>query len=236
MRIIFIRHAEPDYSIDSLTEKGWREAKALAERVTKWDVTDFYVSPLGRAKDTASFSLERMGRTATEYDWLKEFYVPVLDPQTGKERIPWDFEPAFWTADKRFYDIDTWTEPDIMQTGNVAEEYKRVCAGLDDLLANYGYHRYERYYKVEKHTDDTIVIFCHLGVTCVMLSHLLGISPMQLWHGYFLAPSSVTVLSTEEVVKGNAYFRCQVMGDTNHLKAVGEPVSYYGYFTEPFQG
>ena len=26
MRLIFIRHAEPDYSIDSLTEKGWREA------------------------------------------------------------------------------------------------------------------------------------------------------------------------------------------------------------------
>ena len=25
MRLIFIRHAEPDYSIDSLTEKGWRE-------------------------------------------------------------------------------------------------------------------------------------------------------------------------------------------------------------------
>lgn len=236
MRIIFIRHAEPDYSIDSLTEKGWREAKALSERVSKWDVTDFYVSPLGRAKDTASFSLERMGRTATEYDWLKEFFVPVIDPQTGQERIPWDFEPAFWTTDKRFYDIDTWTDTEIMQTGNVAEEYKKVCAGLDDLLANYGYHRYERYYKVEKHSDDTIVIFCHLGVTCVMLSHLLGISPMQLWHGYFLAPSSVTVLNTEEVVKGNAYFRCQVMGDTNHLKAVGEPVSYYGYFTEPFQG
>ena len=27
MKIIFIRHAEPDYSIDSLTEKGWREAE-----------------------------------------------------------------------------------------------------------------------------------------------------------------------------------------------------------------
>ena len=27
MRLIFIRHAEPDYEHDSLTEKGWREAK-----------------------------------------------------------------------------------------------------------------------------------------------------------------------------------------------------------------
>ena len=36
MRLIFIRHAEPDYSIDSLTEKGWREAKLLAERTKRW--------------------------------------------------------------------------------------------------------------------------------------------------------------------------------------------------------
>ena len=38
MRLIFIRHAEPDYSIDSLTEKGWREAKLLAERTKRWKV------------------------------------------------------------------------------------------------------------------------------------------------------------------------------------------------------
>ena len=45
MRIIFVRHAEPDYANDTLTEKGWREAALLAERVSGWDVTDFYVSP-----------------------------------------------------------------------------------------------------------------------------------------------------------------------------------------------
>ena len=47
MRIIFIRHGDPDYEKDSLTEKGWREAALLAERVARWKVTDFYVSPLG---------------------------------------------------------------------------------------------------------------------------------------------------------------------------------------------
>ena len=59
MKIIFIRHAEPDYSIDSLTEKGWREAEILAERVKDWKVDRFFVSPMGRAKDTASLSLKK---------------------------------------------------------------------------------------------------------------------------------------------------------------------------------
>ena len=48
MKLIFIRHAEPDYSIDSLTEKGFYEAQLLAKRTAGWRVTDFYCSPLGR--------------------------------------------------------------------------------------------------------------------------------------------------------------------------------------------
>ena len=64
MRLIFIRHGEPDYEHDSLTEKGWREAKLLAARTKDWHVDDFYVSPLGRAQDTASFTLKAHGKTA----------------------------------------------------------------------------------------------------------------------------------------------------------------------------
>ena len=33
MKIMIIRHGDPDYSIDSLTEKGWREAEMLSERI-----------------------------------------------------------------------------------------------------------------------------------------------------------------------------------------------------------
>ncbi|MBR6003887.1 MAG: histidine phosphatase family protein, partial [Lachnospiraceae bacterium] len=78
MKLIFIRHGDPDYSIDSLTEKGWREAECLSKRVSKWDnISEIYVSPLGRAKDTASLSLKALNRTAIEKPWLKEFYYQV---------------------------------------------------------------------------------------------------------------------------------------------------------------
>ena len=30
MRLLIVRHADPDYSIDSLTPAGWEEAKLLA--------------------------------------------------------------------------------------------------------------------------------------------------------------------------------------------------------------
>lgn len=75
MKILIVRHAEPDYSIDSLTTKGWREAEYLSERISKLDVKEFYVSPLGRAKDTASLTLEKMGRKAVECGDISHLYA-----------------------------------------------------------------------------------------------------------------------------------------------------------------
>ena len=63
MKLLFIRHGDPDYTIDSLTEKGWKEAEFLSEKIAALDVRDFYVSPLGRAKDTASCTLKKNGRS-----------------------------------------------------------------------------------------------------------------------------------------------------------------------------
>ena len=64
MRILLIRHAEPDYSVDSLTPRGRVEAELLSRRMIRYDIRDFYVSPLGRARDTAEYTLSKLGRTA----------------------------------------------------------------------------------------------------------------------------------------------------------------------------
>ena len=116
MRLIFIRHAEPDYSIDSLTEKGWREAKLLAERTKRWKVDEFYCSPLGRAKDTASFTLKECGREAVTCDWMREFDACVVDPETGKNRLSWDLKPAYWTKEPDLLNIDRFLETDLMKS------------------------------------------------------------------------------------------------------------------------
>lgn len=256
MRIIFIRHGDPDYINDSLTQKGIREAKLLAKRASKWNVADFYCSPLGRAKKTASYTLELHKREAVTYKWLREFDYLIDDPLTGRHGVPWDLMPEYWTEIPEMYDKDAWQETEIYRSNpELVPAYREVCEGIDKLIAKYGYQRYHNYYVTDhaarftsavtahtdtvpqsNHADDTIVIFCHLGVTLVMLSHLLGVSPAVLLHGFFIAPTSVTVLATEERRDNKAYFRAQVVGDTAHLLMGGEPVSISGYFTEPFQG
>ena len=38
MKLLFIRHGEPDYEHDSLTPEGFREAECLAERLSQLDI------------------------------------------------------------------------------------------------------------------------------------------------------------------------------------------------------
>lgn len=234
MKLLIVRHADPDYSIDSLTETGWIEAEILSHRLTKLDAAAFYCSPLGRARDTAKPTLEKLGRDAEILEWLREFAPKVQRPDREKLGVAWDWLPQDWTEDKRFYDRDHWTENECFQAAAVAEEAAWVARELDALLARHGYVRNGEYYRAERPNEDTIVLFCHFGVECILLSHLLGISPMPLWHGTCAAPSSVTILTTEERREGIAAFRMNAFGDTSHLYAAGRDPSFAARFCETY--
>lgn len=233
MKILIVRHADPDYSIDSLTPKGRVEAELLSRRLCGLDIKDFYVSVLGRAKDTAQYTLEKMGRSATECEWLKEFSPRITKPNKG-DTIVWDWLPKDWTSSDDFYSNEKWYDSPEMVEGKVKEEYLRVAGELDKLIAKHGYERDGRYYKAVNANEDTIVLFCHFGVECVLLSHLLGISPMPLWHGFCAAPSSVTTVVTEEREKGIASFRVSCFGDVSHLYIAGEEPSFAARFCETY--
>lgn len=235
MKLLMIRHGDPDYSIDSLTEKGWREAAYLAERLAKLEIKDFYVSPLGRAKDTASLTLQKMDRTATECEWLREFAPRIHRPDTEELKNTWDWLPQDWTKEERFYQYDHWFEPQVLRDGKVGEEYRRVTKAFDELLAQHGYVREGHYYRVEHGNEDTLAFFCHFGVEVVLLSHLFSISPMAMWHATCAAPTSVSTVVTEERRKGIASFRMSAFGDISHLYAHEEPPAFAARFCERYE-
>ena len=234
MKILIIRHGDPDYSIDSLTEKGRREAELLSERIAPLDVKAYYVSPLGRARDTAAYTLKKAGRTAETFDWLREYDVDIRDEETGGRRLAWDQLPAVWTEIPEYYDKDRWYDVPIMRESGMKAGLDKVWNGLDSVLEKHGYKREKNYYRVTAANEDTIVFFCHFGVECVMLGHLLGISPMALWHGFVAAPTSVTTLTSEERREGVASFRVSSFGDISHLYKYGEEPAFAGRFCEMF--
>ena len=78
MKLLLIRHGEPDYEEDGLTEKGKREAMLLAGRIAPMRVKNYFVSPLGRAMETAEATLQKAGRKAEVCHWLREFDIPIV--------------------------------------------------------------------------------------------------------------------------------------------------------------
>lgn len=233
MKLLIIRHGDPDYLIDGLTETGKREAALLADRIAPMEIREYFVSPLGRAKATAAPTLKKAGRTAIECDWLKEFSIPIDRPDVdGMSRVPWDWLPQDWLADPILLDPFRWHENEVFARSEVRAAYDRVCAEFDRVLAEHGYVRDGLWYRAERPNTDMLAFFCHFGLSCVLMSHLMNCSPMVLWHGLAMAPTSVTVINTEERRPGIASFRTAAAGDISHLSAAGQPPSFSARFCE----
>lgn len=231
MEIIIVRHGDPDYVHDTLTEKGEKEAELLAQKLSQLEVTNFYCSPLGRAKKTAQYTLDKMNRDAEILDWLHEFKGRIH--VNGEEVASWDMMPSSWAHEEKYY-TNKWYETDLMKNSNVKEEYDKVCLGLDKLMAKHGYIREGHLFRCDGN-HDRIVLFCHYAVGAVITSYLLGISPIILLQNAVALTTSVTSFISEEREKGIASFRMNCYGDTGHLYAGNEKCSFAARFCECYE-
>jgi probable phosphoglycerate mutase len=169
-----------------------------------------------------------------EKEWLKEFDCSLTLP-SGRERpIPWDMLPLEWADNPQMYNSDEWFKQDFYQQVDMERRYRFVTDGLDELLARHGYRREEKIYRTEKGHNQTVALFCHFGLEMVLLSHLLNISPIPLWHHFVALTTSVTTLFSEERREGIAAFRCCGFGDVGHLYKGGETPSFSARFCEVY--
>ena len=179
MNIYIIRHAEPDYEHDSLTEKGWREAELLSHRLSKIRNAFYYTSPLGRARDTASLTLRTVGQEAEVLPWLREFDTGyTVPPDYNPNGFGWDFPPKTWTHEPLYYDPERWLQAPAYRDSGVEPVYRAVTDGLDALLAKHGYERGDHLYRAVRPNTENLLLFCHFGVECVLLSRLFDCSPV----------------------------------------------------------
>ena len=269
MRLLFVRHGDPDYKKDCLNEIGVREARALAALGPQIGWGTCFVSPLGRAQETAAIVLGRavpgahgvaaavgctdlsmrdtgsnaLGADASgedlirTLDWLQEFPAQV-DPGaadllqdafcfkknedgTIKRRVVWDMYPAYYHEHPAYSDYNEWRTTPVALHSDAVSVYDRIIRSFDEFLAERGYVREGRHYRVERENTETITFFCHFGVSCVLLSRLWNVSPFVPLQSLCMPTSSVTELYTEERQKGIAHFRTTRIGDTTHLTMAG---------------
>lgn len=256
MRLLIIRHGDPDYSIDSLTEKGWREANLLAPRLLSENITSFYCSPLGRAQATAKPTLDIYEKsTGTRpdmkiLDWLREFPASInldqvaLGATEGAPvmRCPWNFPPQYWSKQPEFFTPDWKQHP--MYTDKscaVVEVFDRIAESFANLMEAHGYRRhkdssgnYGLIYDILPDADreQTLAIFCHHGLGTALISVITGIPLPLCWGTFFLPTTSVTTVLLEErqTFPNEPQARIVGLGDVSHLYAGSEPTSSSGLY------
>ena len=76
--------------------------------------------------------------------------------------------------DRRFFDK---LERACRETGSPFSALhlfpQKLSYGLDQLLARHGYRREGDFYRVTEPNEDTVILFCHFGLECVLLARLL---------------------------------------------------------------
>ncbi|MBR1864347.1 MAG: histidine phosphatase family protein [Ruminococcus sp.] len=216
MRILIIRHGEPDYAKDCLTERGREQAELLAERIAPMEIAAYYASPMGRAQETCAATVRKAGREFTTLGWLHEFDVQFEYGKAGRLQT-WDMPPKYWAEENGYYDLDNWCFDPGMRNSDIEERVKMIYDGLDGLLEGYGYVRRGSAYEVRKRFDGTIALYCHFGAGCVMISRLLNLSPVLSCNSFSCEPTAIAQLCTDDRFGGTVNFRLHSYGDIAHL-------------------
>lgn len=225
MKIWIIRHGDPDYAHDSLTEKGQKQAELLSHVLARYSFDEIYLSPMGRAQKTAEPFLKLTGRKADAVlPWLQE--APWV----------WDRHPQSWTNNPLCYDPNRWIEAPEMDALGEKEKYASIEKNFYAFLEERGYVKDGNCFKTKGDKNEkSVIFFCHLGVGSFLLSRLLNVSPALMWQNFFLAPSSITLAQTEEMEPGHALFRVRELGALPHLEGHPELHSEAGAFRESAQ-
>ncbi|AHM64264.1 histidine phosphatase family protein [Paenibacillus sp. P2(2022)] len=230
MRLYIIRHADPDYPNNTITPEGHLEAKALAKRLSSHGLDRIYVSPLGRALDTMRYTTDSLGMTYEVEDWTQELALKLEDTPYGR-LSHWDLPGEVIRSGSPLPTHDSWKEISYYQGTQSPETFERLKVHSDEFLKRQGFERVEGRYRILKHTEDRVAVFCHGGFGLTWLAHLLELPLALVWSGFWMPPSSVTTILFDERSKEWAVPRCIGFGDVSHLYAEGLPVRPRGIIT-----
>ena len=240
MHLYVIRHSDPLWDADGLTEQGYQEARAVAERLKALGITHLYSSDLIRATETARIASEMTGVKVETQEWLREpGYLSILqrDKQQPEKRYTmWDTFGETVRQSMPPPSYANWTERAPFDNPRIEQAWNSFGRDADKLFADHGYTREEGRYRIIHPNSDRIAVFTHNGTVLLFIAHLLLLPVSLVWSGFYSWPSSITDFLFEEHSKEWAVPRAVCVADVSHLAVNGlKPQARgMGNWYEPF--
>ena len=201
-RLILVRHGQTEWNrIErfrgradlALNETGVKQAEAVAERLSGWNVAAVYSSPLRRALMTAEIIGSRLGLLVQPLDGL-------IDINYGK----WQgLSPA--EAAKQDADLYTrWLERPHEVVFPQGESLQDVRLRIEGVIAE----------MLDKHSDQTVSLVSHVVVCRVFICTVLGLDNSHFWQ-IGQDTGAINVIETR-----GAGLALTLLNDTCHLKNI----------------
>jgi broad specificity phosphatase PhoE len=182
MRLYLVRHAEPAYPEDALTETGHRQAEALARHFAAEGLDHLASSPLERARATARPIAAALGLPLSLEPWaaeVEDWWIPGG---------PWGEQPVWQVEPERLRALRPdrpWYEQPPFDLPRLGEGYRERMAGADAFLASL---------RAAGPPPERVALVCHEGLGLTWLARLLGRPAPAVWAAFRLAPGSVTTV------------------------------------------
>ncbi len=229
MLLYIIRHGQPIYGPDTLTDLGRAQADALADRLKVYGLNRIYSSPMGRARETAAPTAAQLGLPVEILPWTKELWPEfTLTREDGSQFLAMDMPGTVYRSDEYRTLGDDWHTMAPLASIEAKRHYDAMVQSSDAFLEDLGYKREGGVYRVLRENHERVAVFCHGGFSAAWLSHLLSIPPHLFWAAFTIGHSCVTVLEFGAGESGFTAPKCLVLSDMGHIFGAGLPLVYNG--------
>ena len=222
MRIMFIRHGEPNYELDCLTPKGKLQAQAATKRLMSEGIEEVWSSPLGRARETAAAFNELSGLPVKILDFMRELDWGSADGSALFEGgHPWFTANEMARLDLPLNDHD-WKNGPYFKNNIVTKIISNIEENIDKWLLDLGLERTANGYRAieGKKQDRTVALFSHGGSSSAAIGHILGIPFPQTCALFHFGHTGITTLRFDQT-PGLASVPCiELLNDMAHTCSV----------------
>lgn len=226
MRIIFVRHGDPNYGEDRLTSLGHLQAEAAGKRLAGEKVEKIYTSPRGRAVQTAEHIAECLNYPKEDITVLP-FMTEISWGATEGEELylkghPWYLVDHMIENGKSIID-GTWREDDFFKRNKATAICESVGKEFDAFLVGLGFCREGDYYRITEENEDTVLLTSHGGSSSAVLAHIFNMPlPFVL---NFIHPemTAITVIAFAGEKGKLTAPRVEILHDARHIEGICAP-------------
>lgn len=223
MLLYIVRHGEPNYVTDTLTERGKIQAEAVGKRIAASKIDRIFSSPLGRARETAEPACRLLGLEPEILEWAREVGEERLTPYPdGVRKSVSSLQNTELLSDgDRYLPYERALEAKGINQTDMKSAVEYIESNGREFLERMGYREENGIYRITRPNDERIALFCHTVLGRVWISCMLRIPLQIMWSSFQMTHSGVTVIEFKNNENGVTAPKCLCFSDMAHLYAEG---------------